>query len=581
MVQTRYYQEEAIVGLFNWFAANPTGNPLVALPTGTGKSIVIAEFIRRALSYYPQTRILVVTHRKELITQDHEELIGLWPTAPAGIYSAGLNRRDTRFPITFCGIASVASRVSDFGHVDLVIVDEAHLISHKSATMYQKAISDLRLINPFVRVIGLTATPYRLGLGMLTEGDIFTDISTNYCTYEKFNELMDAGYICPLIPKPTDTELSVEGVHIRDGEFVMEELQAAVDKEVLTRKIVNEAVAKGADRKHWLVFCSGTAHADHTCQYLNEIGIPAVSVHTNLASADVARVNLERKGMPAVGNTARDMHINAFKTGHARAMVGVDVFSTGFNFRPVDLILWMRPTLSPVFWVQGNGRGTRPSPETGKKNCLVLDFARNTPRLGPINDPVTPKKPGKKGSPMVPFKLCPACNSYNHTRARFCIDCNAEFPIAVNVTTRAGEQELIRREKPVKEPKPPKPPKLELPAVIETYEVERVEFSKHQSRGDGKPPSLKIHYYCGLRIFHEWLCLEHTGFACHKAREKWRTMAGYEDDPPSTVDEALTLTSTLHLPSRIRVMHGKFDEIVGYEFSTTQQPVLADEDRPF
>lgn len=585
MIVPRYYQEEAINGLFQWFADNPVGSPIVALPTGTGKSIVIAEFIRRAIIWYPRTRVLVATHRKELIVQDHKELLELWPSAPCGIYSAGLNRRDTHFPITVCGIASVASRVQEFGHIDLLIVDEAQMISHKAGTMYQKAIFELRQINPCLRVIGLTATPFRLGMGMLTEGDIFTDISTDYCSFEKFNQLVEDGFISNLIPHPTDTELSVEGVHIHDGEFVAEELQAAVDKEWLTRKILVEAVEKAAARNHWIVFCSGIRHAEHACQYLNEMGIVSVCVHTDLPDADVAKINLERRGLPAVGKTARDMHFNAFTCGAARALVGVDIFSVGFNYKPIDCILWLRPTMSPVLWVQGNGRGTRPSPETGKTNCLVLDFARNTPRLGPVNDPVLPRKPGKsKGSGMVPFKLCLVCNCYNHTRALICIECGAPFPVAPKLSEEASRQELIRREKPEPPPKPPKPPKAEIPAYIVEYGVERVDFAKHTSRGDNKPPSLKISYYCGLRIFNEYLCLEEGShqFARHNAREKWRQMAGYEDDPPATINDALTLTATLHLPAKIRVKHGgKFDEVMGYEFSTTTQPQLADENLPF
>lgn len=579
----RAYQSEAVDGLFTWFASHPQGSPLVALPTGTGKSLVIAEFIKRAILTYPQTRILVATHRQELIVQDHKEILELWPTCPCGIYSAGLKRRDTDLPVLFCGIASVANRIKDFGHRDILIVDEAQMISHKAGTMYRNAIFELRQVNPCLRVIGLSATPFRLGLGMLTDGDIFTDISTDYCSYDKFNLLVDQGYISPLIPHPTDTELSVEGVHIRQGEFAAEELQAAVDKEELTKKILKEACAKAAARKYWIVFCAGIKHANHVCQYLNEMGIVSVVVHTDLPDADVARINLERRGLPAVGKTARDMHFNAFTCGAARALVGVDIFSVGFNFRPIDAILWLRPTCSPVLWVQGNGRGTRPSPETGKENCLVLDFSRNLPRCGPINDPKIPRKPGdKKGTGMIPFKICDHCGCYNHTRAMVCIECKTEFPVVTpkQLTQKAGTEELIRREP--KPPKPPKPPKAELPPIINTYEVERVEFSKHVSRDSAKPPSLKVHYHCGIRIVNEFLCLEHNGFASHKAREKWRQMAGYEDSPPSTIDEALMKVDLLHLPSKIRVMEGgKYDEVCGYEFSTTMQPQMSELHRPY
>lgn len=551
MLDLRYYQSEAVEGVFNWFAAHPEGNPLIALPTGTGKSVVIAEFIRRAIACYPATRVMIATHVKELVSQNHAEMLELWPMCPCGIYSAGLNRRDMHFPVTFCGIASIVRRVSDFGHIDLLIIDEAHMVSHREATMYNKAIAALKTINPALRVIGLTATPFRLGLGMLTEGDLFTDISTDYCTFEKFNKLVDDGFIAPLIPRQTDIVLHTEGVHIQGGDFVQSELQDAVDKRSLTLGALKESIRLAQDREHWLVFCTGIRHANNTRDIMHELGVSAVCVHTDLPG----------------GDDERDRNIAAFKAGDVTAMVGIGVFSTGFNHKPVDCIVWLRPTMSPVFWVQGNGRGTRPSPETGKRNCLVLDFARNTVRLGPINDPMIPRPPGKKGSGMVPFKLCPECNAYNHTRAIFCIDCGYEFPVVVkNLLQHASSAELIRREKPPKPPKPPAPPKPS--PVMEEYRVNRVEFAPHRSKDPEKPLSMKVTYVCGLRMFNEWLCFEHEkGFPRHKAREAWRLMAGDDSPPPDTVDEALARVGSLQPPSTIRVLrNGRYDEVIGYDF---------------
>lgn len=576
-LQLRYYQDESVDGLFRFFHEHKdvNENPIVALPTGTGKSIVIAEFILRSLTQWPSTRIMIATHVKELVDQDHKELLELWPTAPAGIYSAGLKRRDTHLPITFCGIASVAHRTEDFGRIDLLIVDECHMISHREETMYCKAIAALRRTNPHLRVIGLSATPYRLGLGMLTEGSLFTHISTDYTSFENFNRLVDDGFICPLVPRKTETELSVEGVGIQNGEFIAKQLQEAVDKERITRAALEEAVACGAGRRHWLVFTTGTKHADHARDILTELGVPAVSVHSDLPG----------------GSEERDRNIRLFKAGEVGAMVGVNVFSTGFNFRPIDCITFLRPTMSPVFWVQALGRGTRPCPETGKENCLVLDFAANTRRLGPINDPVLPRKKGKKGNGMVPYKVCPACNTYNHARARFCIQCKAEFPQTFAGSTTASTEELIKREKPVKPAKQAQP---EDEGRLEEYQVTRVEFAKHVSRDASKPPSLKVTYRCGLHIFQEWLCFESPShYALHKAHDKWRLMAmaaQCEDqlDPPETVAEALARVEYLQPPSRIKVLvKAKFPDIVGYEFAVPpiappiEDLAGADDDIPF
>lgn len=555
MFTLRHYQEDAVVSLFDYFYTHATGNPIVALPTGTGKSIVIAEFIRRSLHLYPQTRILNLTHVKELVDQNHKELVALWPSAPAGIYSAGLKRRDTHLPITFCGIASVAKRVEDFGHIDLVIIDECHLVSDKNDTLYAKAIGSLMAVNPRLRVIGLTATPYRLGTGLLTEGKVFTDVCCDWTTLEKFNQLVDEGYIAPLIPKRTKHELDTTGVGTSHGEFNIDELQAAVDVDSVTRGALTEAVTEAQRRVSWLVFCSGTKHADHTSEILTQLGVSNVRVHSDLEG----------------GDAERDQNIKLFKGGHVQAMVGVGVFTTGFNHPPVDCIVILRPTMSAGLWVQMLGRGTRPCGLWGKENCLVLDFAANTRRLGPINDPVIPKKRGK-GKGEAPFKVCPQCDTYNHARARTCVLCGYIFPAVVATSTTAATDELIRKQR---EP-------AEVP-VLTTFDVTRVEYSKHTSRDVSKPPSLLVTYYCGLRIFNEWLCLEHTGFARHKARDAWRMMAGAaaegEDpgEPPDTIKEALELVDYLRPPSKIRVLvKSKWPEVVGYEF-TENVPQVGDD----
>lgn len=541
MLTPRHYQQEAVDGLYDFFRNNPEGNPLIALPTGTGKALCIALFIQRTLFNWPGQRFMVATHVKELVEQNYKELLELWPTAPCGIYSAGLKRKESHLPITFAGIGSVAKRIDIFGHIDILMVDEAHMISHREGTVYVKAIAALKTRNPNLKVIGLTATPYRTGLGCLTEGDIFHTITTNYTSFDKFNQLVDEGHICPLIPKKTDAELSVVGVHIENGDFKQGELQAACDKEAVTRAALTEAVALAHDRNHWLVFTTGVRHAENTRAMLEEMGISAVCVHADLPG----------------GDKERDDNIKLFKAGMVRAMVGVGVFTTGFNFKPVDCIVVLRPTVSPVLWVQLLGRGTRPSPETGKTNCLVLDFAANTRRLGPINDVVIPKKKKGKGTGLVPFKVCPVCSVYNHTRARFCVSCAFEFPESVTTKATASEEELIRREKPKKEPKP---------AVVEEYDVHRVEFAIHEPRDTSKPRSLKATYHSGLRIFHEWLCFDHEkGFPKHKAHEAWRLMAGTE--PPKTTDEALTRVGELRAPVKIRVLQeAKYASVIGYDF---------------
>jgi hypothetical protein len=202
MLTLRPYQQAAITSIYGYFEKE-SGNPLVVIPTAGGKSLVMAAFIDGVLKAWPDQRVLVVTHVRELIAQNHAEMLGLWPEAPAGIYSAGLGRRDARARILFAGIQSIHDKATRIGHADLVLIDEAHLIPGRSNTMYRRFLNDLQAINPALKVIGLTATPFRLDSGMLHEGEnaLFTDIA-----YEvSVRDLIDQGYLSPLISKQTQT----------------------------------------------------------------------------------------------------------------------------------------------------------------------------------------------------------------------------------------------------------------------------------------------------------------------------------------------------------------------------------------
>ena len=204
----------------------------------------MAEFIREVLEAWPDQRILIITHVRELIGQNHAELLRLWPEAPAGIYSSGLKRREIDAQILFAGIQSIHRRAYDVQRADLILVDEAHLIPRRADTMYRRFLGDLAAINPYLKVIGLTATPFRLDSGLLHEGSeaLFTDLA-----YEvSVRELIVQGYLCPLVSKQTETQLDVSGVGIRGGEFIASQLEAAVDQDPITRAAVDEIVASAA-----------------------------------------------------------------------------------------------------------------------------------------------------------------------------------------------------------------------------------------------------------------------------------------------------------------------------------------------
>jgi DNA repair protein RadD len=181
MLSLRRYQEEALHALFV-FWRNGGGNPLIELATGLGKSVVIAFLVKQLLADHPEMRVLITAPNRELIDQDIRELLRVWPEAPIGINCDGLDQRDTDTQILFVLVNSVYRNPKALGNRDLIIVDESHFIPHHEQGMYRATIEALRELTPDLRVVGLTATPYRLDSGHLCEGEgrIFDSIVYEY-----------------------------------------------------------------------------------------------------------------------------------------------------------------------------------------------------------------------------------------------------------------------------------------------------------------------------------------------------------------------------------------------------------------
>ena len=584
-MQDRWYQEEAVQALFDYFATHGgtddkglpiKANPLICLPTGTGKSVVIAKFIMRAMQMHPGTRVFMSTHVKTLIGQNAQKMRDVWPNAPLGVYSAGLKQRDFAMPIIFGGVQSCVGKFPLFGKRDLLIVDEAHLIGEEGR--YLKFINELTNgvghnggpplddygYNPYLKVIGLSATPYRNGLGLMTNGSIFTDIAYDLCTIDGFMRLIAEGYLCPLLPKPTAVTLDVSNVGKgSDGDYSQGQLQDAVDKPDVTYRALTEAMEYGYNRKSWLVFASGTEHADHIAEMLNTMfGISAVAIHSKKTA------------------TENDDNLKLWQEGKVRAAVSMNSLTTGVDHPACDLIIMLRPTMSTGLWVQMLGRGTRPYDSTREKNpvvaaafpgvklnCMVLDFAGNTRKLGPINDPVIPRKKSEGPPGDAPVKICPTdrrdvneqlgCGFYNHTTARNCFICNFEFPTSSNLNDTASELELIRSNLP----------------QIEYFNVNRCVLTPHTSAAGNA--TIRVAYFCGIRTFFEYISFESSSpFFKKRSRDWFRQRYHYQvphpewaDDVPATNNEVLKLANDLRPPLKLKVWVNKpTPEIQGYEF---------------
>ena len=512
MIELREYQEASVAAVFDYFATRP-GNCILSLPTGSGKSIVQAELLRRSLASYPQERFLLVTHVRELLQQNYDRLLDVWPEAPVGLYSAGLKKREIR-PITIAGIQSIYRRPAALGDVGLVVVDECHLVPRSGTGMYLSLLEGLRRANPHLRVLGLTATPYRLDSGPLVEGE---DSIFNGVAYEAdILELVHDGYLSRLRNRVGSARADLHKVHVRGGDFVESELESVMDAEALVEAVADEAIPLLADRHKWLVFCCGVTHAQHVAGVLNERGVPTGCV-TGETPSDERAATLAR-----------------FSAGQLRALTNVMVLTHGFDQPDIDAIVMLRPTLSTGLYVQQCGRGLRIAP--GKTDCLVLDYAGNVMRHGPITRPIVNQK-GGNGEAVL--RECPECHDVIPGGCTVCPCCGYQFPTREVVhqhrVTHDVEHDIMGADNLV------------------TATVEFVEYERHEKFG--RPDSMCVTYHCRTtegrhRSYNEYVCPEHPGYAGEKGR-RWLATRGARG--AITVAAGLAASESLRTPTEIIV----------------------------
>jgi len=530
MLELRPYQQAAIDALYAYWAEGKGDHPIIVAPTGAGKSLIIAHLIREACQY-PGTRIMVLSHVKELLEQNAAELIGLYPTADLGFFSASIGQKRLDRQITFAGIQSVWERAFDFIPApDLVLIDEAHMLPKNSLTRYGRFIADLMVANPKVKIVGLTATPYRLDSGFLHKGEgaIFDGIAYDI----SITDLMRDGYLSPVISKAVAKPIDLSNVHKRGGEFIESELATAASDPELVRATVAEIVRYGADRKAWLIFASGINHANMLADELALYNVPV----------DVVTGSDEMKD--------REAKIDAFRSGRIRALVNVNVLTTGFNVRHVDLVALVRATASPGLYVQAVGRGTRTA--DGKENCLLLDYGSNVERHG-LLDQVNPKAKGA-GEGEAPVKKCPHCETYNPIAAAVCLECGNEFEKAEvenglhhNHSAYSGAVTSDQ---------------------VQSVWVDVDDVTYSRWRKEGKPDSIRVQYLCGMFYVSEWLCPDHGGYAASRYQARMPALKA----KALTTDGALIECRDWVRPSRLKIKpNGKFHDIVQIDYKPSER----------
>lgn len=547
-MKLRPYQQAAIEALYQYWADGRGDNALIVAPTGAGKTAIIGRLIMDAMSY-PDTRVLILTHVMELLQQGAENLLRMCPTANIGFYSASMGQKRLDKPITFAGIQSVYKEAPNMvPPPDLVLVDESHLIPKNSETRYGRFLAELKQCNPMVKIVGLTATPYRLDSGYLHEGEgaIFDGIAYDI----PVGMLMDEGYLSPVISKGSLNKIDLTNVRMRGGEFNESDLAMAASDPALVRATVTEIVTLGADRKAWLIFASGLKHA---AMLQEEFDAQGYQLDVVSGDDDMA---------------VRSGKIVAFKRGDTRGIINCGVLTTGFDHPAVDLVAMVRATASPGLYVQIVGRGTRPVYAAGvdmddresrraaiangpKPNCLVLDYGGNVDRHGFI-DAIRVKEKGASKGGDAPVKTCEKCQTVNHAAARVCIECGHEFPAPTLNHGHSSYGGAL----------------LSTDAEAEWLDVDMVEYALHQK--EGKPDSVKVTYTCGLNRISEWLCPDHGGYAASKYQARKKALNSTAD----TTRDALGECTLWNWPSRIKVKpradNPKFKEIMQLDYSAAK-----------
>ncbi len=546
----RWYQNEACDSAWESLISQ-RGNPLIDLPTGSGKSWVLAEIARKAVEQF-SGRVVVLAHRKELLKQNAEKIAQLC-NVPTGFYSASLKSRDVDEPIIVAGIQSVYSKASELGRRHLVIIDEAHLTPKSDDGMFRQFLSELGTYNPKLKVVGLTATPYRLDSGRLWgKSELFSHL----CYRADIRKLIDEGYLCNLVNRPSSVVYDTSRLHTRMGEFVRREVEDLFSDQSLAVKACRELITKSDGRRSVLVFCSGVAHAESVTEILSEM--------------TGERVDCVTGETPSL---LREASLADFSSGKFRFCVNVDVLTTGFDSPRIDCVAIMRATQSAGLFCQMVGRGLRT--HESKQDALIVDFGGNLRRHGPIDAiDFGASKTKEAGAGEAPQKTCPGCGEAVAAGARAC-ECGFEF-----VFNKADHENKADDESQI----------LSEP---ETFEVSEWLFTRHYKKNaPDAPNTLRVTYFTpgdlGTAI-EEWVCLNHEGFAYTKARKWW---AEHTDEQLDDVMEMIGCDGVgaaleveqrgyMKMPVSITaVRQGRFWRITG-RVAGELRPKLVEEDIPF
>ncbi|GAB6184622.1 DEAD/DEAH box helicase [Thermopirellula anaerolimosa] len=416
--------------------------------------------------------------------------------------------------------------------------------------MYRTFLAEAKVVNPHLRVIGLTATPFRLSSGPICTPE---GVLNHICYEVGVRELIRDGYLCPLVTKAGINKADFERLHVRGGEFVADEVEDLMDDDRLVAAACGEIVAYTHDRQSVLVFASGVRHGRHVARVLAEIsGCEVGFLDGETPAAERAEL---------IARFRRETAPGLLPQAPLKYLVNVNVLTTGFDAPNIDCVAILRPTMSPGLYYQMVGRSFRLHP--GKQNALVLDFGGNALRHGPVDQLTMPDAPGR-GTGEAPAKECPECLSVIAAGYATCPECGYEFPPPDRQRhdARAGTAGVLSGQ------------------VTDTeYEVLDIRYSVHTKRDapPEAPKTMRVDYQIGQFTYvSEWVCFEHNGYARWKAEQWWRRRS--PDPIPDTAQRAVEIAEGGGVAWTekivVRSIAGeKYDRIVGYTLGPKPEPV--------
>ena len=547
MYTLRPYQSEAVEAVYRHLREKDT-NPCVVIPTAGGKALCIAQVAKDAVTKWGG-RVMILAHVKELVEQNAAKLKSICPELPVGVYSAGLDSRDTKEPVVVAGIQSVANKADAFKPFDLVLVDECHLIPPDGEGRYRTFIEAERRLNPRVRLVGWTATPYRTQGGLICKPE---NLLNEVCYEVGVKELINRGYISRITARAGKVKADTDALHVRAGEFVAEDVERVMGEDRLVSSACREIVELTKDRKACLIFCASVAHCRKVAEQISRLSGEECAVVTGETPADEREETIRRLRGEAV---KADLFADK---PPLRYCCNVSVLTTGTDIPRLDTIALLRPTNSPGLLVQMVGRGFRLSPETGKRECVVLDYGRNIERHGPIDMIRVGERGHGNGERLA--KECPKCRTLVNLSVMLCPECGHEWP--------RKEPERASHEATAA-----KAAILSGEVTVETFPVTHTSYQVWEKRGalPSAPKTVRVTYDVDyLTHYSEWLCPEHTGYARRKFERWWREHARPECMVPETAADVCEceLAGMLREVKSItvRFVSGqKYPEVVGCE----------------